>query len=231
MMELHEYPDRDMLSLALAKRLAADLRAALGRRERALFVVPGGNTPGPVFDMLTALALDWGRVDIVLSDERWVSVDHPRSNSALVRARLIQGKGTAARLIPLHPDMLAPVPERRPDAAMLARLTEGLAPALPVDVALLGMGADGHIASLFPDAPELAAALAADAPPIMAITPPGQPETRVTLTAPVLSAAFVTHLVITGDEKLAALRAARGADPMAHPVAAFLGGALVHWAP
>ncbi|MGY6536209.1 MAG: 6-phosphogluconolactonase [Pararhodobacter sp.] len=224
-MTLHEYPDADMLALALAKRLAADLRAALERRERALFVVPGGNSPGPVFDMLAAASLDWGRVDLVLSDERWVPRDHPRSNSALVNRRLMRGKPAAARMIPLHLD--APVP----DAAVVAQLARGLAPALPVDVALLGMGGDGHTASLFPGAPELAAALATDAPPVLATNPPGQPEPRVTLTAPVLGGAFVTHILITGPEKRKALEAARNADPMLHPVAAFLGTAQVHWAP
>lgn len=224
-MTLHEYPDAEMLALALAKRLAADLRAALERRERALFVVPGGSTPGPVFDMLAAASLDWARVDLVLSDERWVPGDHPRSNSALVRGRLMQGNPAAARMIPLYLD--APTP----DAAVLAQLAEGLAPALPVDVALLGMGDDGHTASLFPGAPELAAALASDAPPMLATTPPGQPETRVTLTAPVLAGAFVTHILITGSEKRKALENARNADPMLHPVAVFLGAAQVHWAP
>ncbi len=223
-MDMHEYPDADMLALALAKRLAADLRAALDRRERALFVVPGGSTPGPVFDILCDLALDWGRVDLVLSDERWVSGDHPRSNTALLRGRLMQGKAAAARLIPLHLDRPAP------DAQAVAALIDGLSAALPVDVALLGMGVDGHTASLFPGAPELDAALADDAPPVMAITAPGQPEQRVTLTAPVLSGAFVTHLVVTGEDKLDALKAAKGADPMAQPVARFLGEAQVHWA-
>ena len=224
-MDWHDYPDTEMLALALAKRLAADLRSALDRRERALFVVPGGSTPGPVFDILCDLALDWGRVDLVLSDERWVPGDHPRSNTALLRGRLMQGKAAAARLIPLYLDRPAP------DAQALADLAAGLSAALPVDVALLGMGADGHTASLFPGAPELAAALDAGAPPVLALTPPGQPETRVSLTAPVLSSAFVTHLVITGAEKQAVLKGANGTDPMDCPVAAFLGGAQVHWAP
>ena len=161
----------------------------------------------------------------MLSDERWVPGDHPRSNSALLRGRLLQGKAAAARLIPLHLDRPAP------DRQAVADLIDGLSPALPVDVALLGMGTDGHTASLFPGAPELATALAEDAPPVMAITAPGQPEPRVTLTAPVLSAAFVTHLVITGEDKRSALKTAKGADPMAQPVAGFLGAAQVHWAP
>ena len=83
-----------------------------------------------------------------------------------------------------------------------------VAAALPIDVLVLGMGADMHTASLFPGAPELPAALAADAPALVAIHPPGQPEARLTLTAPVLRGASVIHILITGPDKLAALETA-----------------------
>jgi 6-phosphogluconolactonase len=86
---------------------------------------------------------------------------------------------------------------------------------LPIDVLVLGMGDDMHTASLFPGAPELAAALADDAPEILEIHPPSQPEARLTLTAPVLRAASVIHILITGAGKLAALETALAGGPLA----------------
>lgn len=222
-MELNEYIDADMMMIALAGALSRDLRAALGRRERALFCVPGGTTPGPVFDLLTAVELDWSRVDIVLSDERWVPEDHPRSNAALVRRHLLQGPAAHARLIPMWRPGLDP-------AAAAEALSAELAPLLPLDVALLGMGADMHTASLFPGAPRLDLALADDAPVVMAMEVPGQPETRLSLTAPVLRKAFALHLLLTGAQKRAALEHAEGADPLDAPVGALLDQAIVHWA-
>jgi 6-phosphogluconolactonase len=98
-----------------------------------------------------------------------------------------------------------------------------VAAALPIDVAVLGMGTDMHTASLFPGAPELADALAEDAPEILEVHPPGQPEARLTLTARVLRAASVIHILITGADKLAALEQALADGPVAEaPVRAVL---------
>ncbi len=223
MMELIEYADSDMLMLSLASALSRDLRAALARRERAVFCVPGGTTPGPVFDMLAAVELDWARVDVILSDERWVDEGNARSNAALVRARLLQNRAAAARLHPYW----RPTP--RPEDSIDA-LNAEIGALLPIDVALLGMGADGHVASLFPDAPELEAALRDDAPPLMVMHPESQPEARLTLTRPALRGAFELHIVITGDQKRAVLDRAEDAEARDLPVAAVLGSATVHWA-
>lgn len=222
-MEFIEYPDRDMLMLRVAQRLASELGAALRNHDRATLCVPGGSTPGPVFDTLSGVELDWSRVDVVLGDERWVPEDHPRSNTRLLRARLFQNHAAQAHLIPIYRD--APTPEEALDA-----LTDGLRPALPLSVALLGMGADMHTASLFPGADNLAAALAPDAPPLMAMRADGAGEPRITLTAPVLTGAMHLHILITGPEKRAALERARGLKPGEAPVAAVLRNATVHWA-
>ncbi len=222
-MDLQEYPDQDMMCLALADRLSSDLRRALGRRERVLFVVPGGSTPGPVFDILSDIDLEWDRIDILPSDERWVAEDDPRSNAGLLRRRLLTGKAAAARLIPLW------LPDRTPEEA-LADLTASLEPLLPIDVALLGMGTDLHTASLFPQADRLDEALASDAPPLLPIRAPAAPEPRISLTLPVLKDAFAIHILITGPEKRAALEKA-GEHALAEaPVTGLLGDAQVHWA-
>jgi 6-phosphogluconolactonase len=110
-------------------------------------------------------------VQVLLNDERWVPEDSPRSNTRLLRERLLVGRA-AANLVALHLD--APEPEDR---------WTGIAPHLPISVLLLGMGADMHTASLFPGADRLEEALAPGAPAVMALRAPGAPEPRITLTA------------------------------------------------
>ena len=223
-MELIEYPDREMLAMGLADRLAGALRACLARHDRASFCVPGGSSPGETFATLAGTPLDWDRVDVLLGDERWVAPDDPRSNTRLLRETLLTDRAAAAQVIP----MLA---EDDDPEAGAARLAPGVEPALPLSLLLLGMGADGHTASLFPDDPHLARALAPDAPTVLAVRTPSQPEPRVTLSARVLRDAMETHLLIMGDEKRAVLADAREASPEEMPVAAVLRDATVHWAP
>lgn len=222
-MRLVEYPDREALALGLADRLAADLGAALAANDRVSLAVPGGTTPGPLFDLLASVALDWGRVTVIPTDERRVPADSPRANSRLIRQRLLVGPAAAARLLPLEAADDGPDPDL---AALAARVAEHL----PLSVLLLGMGEDGHVASLFPGADRLAAALAPDAPPVLALAAPAAPEPRLTLTAPVLQGALVTHLMIAGEPKRAMLERARGLEPEAAPVRIVLGSATVHWA-
>lgn len=223
-MDFVEYLDGDMQALALARRIVSDLRAALARRERAVLAVPGGSTPGPVFDLLGGLDLDWGRVDILPTDERWVPPQDPRSNARLIRGRLMTEGAAAARLVPLWTDA------ETPEAGLVA-VTDAVAAVLPVDVAVLGMGADGHVASLFPGGDHLAAALDKGAPPVLPMRAPAAPEPRITLTLPVLRDAFALHILITSDEKRAVIEGAKGRDPAELPVAALLEQASVHWAP
>ncbi|MEM6588720.1 MAG: 6-phosphogluconolactonase [Pseudomonadota bacterium] len=222
-MRFHDYADADMLALRLADQLASDLRQALEMKDSVLFVVPGGTTPGPVFDTISAVEMDWARVRVCLSDERWVPGDHPRSNTTLVRERLLTGPAEAAQLVPLYLDGATP-------HEAIDRLTLALGPELPIDVCLLGMGADMHTASLFPGAPGLAAAIGPDAPLLSVQTPDTQPEPRITLSAPALRDAVALHVVITGAEKREALERAQGMSPQDAPIAALLDRAEVHWA-
>lgn len=222
-MNFQEYPDREMLALDLCDRLASELGGALRRKERVSFAVPGGTSPGPIFDALTAVRLDWDRVDILLTDERWVPETSERSNTRLVRERLLQGNAAAATFLPLVADTETP-------EEALEGLSEGLKPHLPIDVLVLGMGTDMHVASLFPGADQLEAALAPNAPVLMAMRAPDVPEPRITLTAPVLRGAMSTHLVIMGGEKRAVLENAQGRKPIDAPVAVVLDEAVVHWA-
>jgi 6-phosphogluconolactonase len=223
-MDFVEYADRELMAIDLANKLAGALRAALARSERVLFAVPGGSTPGPVFDALCAARIDWASVDVLLTDERWVRPDHPRSNTRLVRERLLVERAAAATLLPMYQ------PTDTPEEAV-ARVTEAIAPHLPISVLLLGMGDDGHVASLFPGTEGLAAALAEDAPPVMALRPPEAEEPRLTLTRPVLDGALSKHLAIVGETKRAVLERAQRRTEAEAPVRAVLGGLTVHWAP
>ncbi len=222
-MNLQDYPDRDFLFLKLADILAGELADVLRREGRATFSVPGGTTPGPVFDTLAGVELDWARVTLVLNDERWVPEDSPRSNTGLLRRRLLTGPAAAARLIPLY--ALADRPED-----VLDRMSADLAPHLPLSVLLLGMGTDMHTASLFPGADRLAEALAPDAPPLMALRADAAGEPRITLTAPVLRGAIRTHVLVTGPEKRAALERAQHLSPAEAPIRLVLDHATIHWA-
>ena len=222
-MKLETYPDREFLMLGLANVIAGQLADFLRREGKATLSVPGGTTPGPIFDTLSGVDLDWANVAVVLNDERWVPESSERSNTRLVRERLLRGRAAQARLLPLY------APAEQPEK-MLAALEDGLKPYLPISVLLLGMGTDMHTASLFPGADRLEEALSASAPILLPMRAEAAGEPRITLTAPVLRGAFNIHVLITGAEKRAALERAIGLTPMEAPVRAVLDNATVHWA-
>lgn len=221
-MEFKEYPDSEMMMIDLANELAGDLENALLTHDRVSFAVPGGTTPGPVFDTLSGVDLHWDRIDVMLTDERWVPEISDRSNTRLLRNRLLVDKAASANLIPLYAD--APTPEDK-----LPDLAAALDPIMPISVMLLGMGADMHTASIFPEADQLDHALNGS-DNLVAMRAPGAPEPRITLSAKVLKGAMARHIVIIGDEKRDALEKARHLTPIEAPVAAVLAGATVHWA-
>jgi 6-phosphogluconolactonase len=222
-MNLETYPDREMMMLSVADKIAGQLGEFLRRDGHATLSVPGGTTPGPIFDTLSGVDLDWANVAVVLNDERWVPESSDRSNTRLVRERLIRGKAAQARLVPLYAP--ADTPEE-----MLEALSDGVRPHLPISVLLLGMGTDMHTASLFPGADKLDEALSANAPILMALRADAAGEPRITLTAPVLKGAYNIHILITGAEKRAAVERAAGLSPKDAPVRAVLDNATVHWA-
>ncbi|WP_374395756.1 6-phosphogluconolactonase [Tabrizicola sp.] len=222
-MKLETYPDREFLMLGLANTIAGQLADFLRREGKATLSVPGGTTPGPIFDTLSGVDLDWANVAVVLNDERWVPESSERSNTRLLRERLLRGKAAQARLVPLY------APAEQPEE-MLAALEDGLKPHLPISVLLLGMGTDMHTASLFPGADRLEEALSATAPILLPMRAEAAGEPRITLTAPVLRGAFNIHVLITGAEKRAALERAMALSPMEAPVRAVLDNATVHWA-
>jgi len=218
-----DYPDSEMLAIDLANILTGELKSHLQHHDTASFAVPGGSTPGPIFDALCAAELDWDRVHVFPTDERWVAQDHMRSNARLITERLLTARAASATFLPLY------APTDTPED-ILPEIEALLAPELPISVLLLGMGADMHTASLFPGAAGLAEALSPQAPILSVLRSDAVPEPRVSLSARVLDGAISKHLVITGAEKRAALDRAMSLPPEEAPVQAVLAGTTVHWA-
>lgn len=192
-----KYDSRADLFKGLADVVEAQLRAALTQNGRATLAVPGGTTPAPFFEHLRHADLDWANVTVLLTDERFVPETSDRSNTRLLRENLLQDRASKAVLVPLYQP--ADTPED-----VLTNLQSGVSAVLPLDVCVLGMGADMHTASIFPEADLLAEALADDAPVVLPMRAPNAPEPRLTLTAPVLRGAGNVHILIAGAEKQAA---------------------------
>lgn len=218
---------------AAADRIAAAIEAALARRGEAVISVCGGATPGPVYDRLAGADLDWAKVTVLLSDERWVDPASPDSNERLVRERLLRGDAGRARFIGLRTEAESPEKAGRLLGGRLER-----AAAAP-DIGLLGVGTDGHTASLFPDADGGAAALDPDgAAPARAVTVRGAAAgaaQRLTLTLPVLARHRELIFLTKGDDKkpLAEALASGEADP-GWPAARLIAAApasRIFWAP
>ncbi|WP_293574282.1 6-phosphogluconolactonase [Phaeobacter sp.] len=223
-MNISEYADRDMLAIDVANQLAGDLKTHLLHHDRASFAVAGGTTPAPIFDDLCAADIEWDRVQVMATDERWVAPDHDRSNARMIRDRLLVERASAATFLPFYRAGQAP-------ENALAELAAEVDADLPLSVVLLGMGDDMHTASLFPGVAGLDAALASDAPLLAVMRPDSQPEPRISLTARVLDAAIAKHLVIFGDRKREALERALTLPPEEAPIQAVLSEMTVHWAP
>lgn len=223
-MKISEYPDRDMLAIDVASAIAGDLEMHLLHHDTAALAVAGGTSPAPIFDDLCAANLDWSRVHVMATDERWVPMESERSNARLIRERLLTDRAAAAHFLPFH------VPAREPEE-VLAEVESQISPKLPLSVVLLGMGEDMHTASLFPGVVGLEQALAADAPILAVLRPDSQPEPRISLSAPVLDGALSKHLVIYGEAKKKALDKALSLPPEQAPIQAVLSEMTVHWAP
>ena len=203
---------------ALAEAIAGALASAIDVRERASLVVSGGRSPIGFFQCLRDAELAWSRVWITLADERWVPDDHPDSNAALVRQHLLQGAAAAAHFVPLWNGAATPAAAIAERTAALAQLPQ------PFDVVVLGMGEDGHTASLFPGAPGLAAALdPAGTALLAAIDPPAAPHPRLSLTLKALLGCRHIHLPLAGASKRAVYaRALAQCDPLQLPISSVL---------
>lgn len=209
MADWHCFTTQQAQAEALAAAVSRQVRQVIDERGLAVLALSGGRSPITFFNALRQQPLLWRQVVVTLVDERIVPPEHPQSNARLLYEHLLRGKAAESRFIPLvtQPD--------EPEQDLL-RLNQVLP---PLDVVVLGMGEDGHTASLFPCVPDVSEALSDDCPvSAMLFHPKAVMESRLSLTWPVLSRAGKVFLSIQGECKL---QVAKRADP-ALPVSRFL---------
>lgn len=198
------FESREAASIAAAERAVAALERRLEGQGEASIVVSGGTTPAEFLQDLSTRPLDWPNVHVLPSDERWVSADHDDSNEAMIRRTLLAGEAADATLHGLY-SAEQNVDERCEDIGIAFKTLP-----FPFAFVLLGMGADGHFASLFPDADNLAAGLDPDnASLCMPVRTAASPHARISLTLSALARSDEIVLLIFGDEKWQTLQAAK----------------------
>jgi 6-phosphogluconolactonase len=223
----------DAMHEALAQEIVLRLTAAVARAGRASMVASGGTTPGATFDALARSNMPWQDVEITLSDDRWIDAGSDRSNEKLIRSRLLVANAAAARFVPLRTGHAhACEAEGVVDNAVRAMHR-------PFDVVMLGMGIDGHVASLVPGANGLARAMDVSEPAMVrAIEPANFADIgeRMTLTLRALLDSRWTVLLIRGPAKLKTYEhALKDGNVLATPARGLLKTAgcpvSVYWAP
>lgn len=232
----HLFETRAAMIAALQAECESALRDAIEARGEATFMVSGGSTPEPLYKALSHVDLAWQSVYVALVDERWVDFDHEKSNEAFTVKHLIQHKAAAANLVGMKNSAETAVDGLSDCENAYQQLAQ------PFDITILGMGSDGHTASLFPHAEGLDAALNPSSDQLCAAITAKQSEVtgsiveRMTLSLAGLLRSKSLVLLITGDEKLAVLRAAQaGADIKDMPIRAVLQQqqvpVAIYWAP
>jgi len=206
----------DHLAVDIARRLTEAVKA----RGVASLVVPGGSTPGRLFDALATQDAPWDKVQVTGTDERWLPHGHPDTHETLVRTRLLKGRAAQATYVSLKTASPTPAGAEPAVEAEISRMPR------PFDVTLIGMGDDGHFASLFPHASGLDGALEPHSPLLVASFhvphAAGSPD-RISLSLSALLDSRFLGILITGASKLATLeRAEAGDDAHEMPVRALL---------
>lgn len=224
----HLFDSAAALNEALADALCERLTRAVEHRGVASLVVSGGSTPRPLFDTLAQRPAPWPKIWVTLADERWVETNAPESNEALVRHHLLKGPAGAARFVGMkNSATTAEIGQTRCERA-LAEVPR------PFDAVVLGMGEDGHTASLFPGAAELAEGLADSDRLCLAVNPPNGPPARISLTLSALLRSRSVVLHIVGERKRAVYRRAVERGPIEElPIRGVLANSSVEvfWAP
>lgn len=196
--KINKFETREDWAKALAEKMAKQLKKSIDQKGCASMALSGGRSPAPLLDALSVADLDWSKVTVTLVDDRWVPLGSDRSNEALVRTHLLQNKAKAATFLGLTTDHTSPIDGLADVETRLKDLP------LPFSTLFLGLGEDGHTASLFPCAPakELAYGFAPDhGEKVCAIHPKSQPEARVTLTLPTILNSDHIALFICGEGK------------------------------
>ncbi|MCU0118863.1 6-phosphogluconolactonase [Pseudomonas sp. B2M1-30] len=222
----HPFKSPVLLAEGLALNVVKQLSEAIAARGNAVLVVSGGRSPVAFFQHLAKQELDWSKVVVTLADERWVPVEHADSNAGLLKQYLLKGPAAKAQFLSLY--------SAAANVEQAAEQADRLLGELPaIDVLVLGMGDDGHTASLFPDSPNLAEALADGSRRCWPMLAPSVPRQRLTMSRALLASARHKILSISGQSKLTTLNAAvAGDDVAAMPIRAFLQPTLeIYWCP
>ena len=198
--KLEVVSDATQLARACAERVAALIDLALDERDRAHIALSGGTTPAAAYRVLNKEHLPWNRVDVVLGDERWVPPTDPASNARMLWDTLLAagGPGADARFHPVPTELDSPDASVDAFEAYVRDLCPGDPPRF--DVMLLGLGDDGHTASLFPGTPAIQEHTR------LVTIGAGKGLERISLTAPVLSAARQVIFLVSGAAKRQALQ-------------------------
>ncbi|WP_158085755.1 6-phosphogluconolactonase [Henriciella aquimarina] len=213
-MEFHAFGNKETFETEAADWIEARLADALSRRGKATLFCSGGSTPGPIYESLSAVDLDWANITVGLADERWVDETHDESNAALVRSTLLQNKAAKAPFLPMKTDSETAFGAE----TELEKIYGG--PSNVIDVLVLGMGQDGHTLSWFANAKGLGAAT--DPGNILSVAPINAPKSKVTgpvtermtLTYPVVARARSIILLLSGDRKKSVFESANPAHPV-----------------
>ncbi|WP_051310900.1 6-phosphogluconolactonase [Zooshikella ganghwensis] len=228
---LLSFNDSQKLVAALTDTVTDTLQSGLTRHSQATLVVSGGSTPIPLFNALAECNLNWANVSVTLADERWVDEHHADSNAQLVKKHLLQKKAFTAKFYGLKTPPVDADSGLDSCSKILKQLPQ------PFDVVILGMGNDGHTASLFPNTPTLQEGLNSTTPKLcLSCQPITAPHQRITLTYPVLAYAKLVILHIVGEDKLLTLQQALTTENQADmPIRAFLQDPsinfVVYWSP
>lgn len=203
-----QFDDEHAHSLALSQALQASLQDLLARQARVVLALSGGQSPRAMMALLSQADLDWSRVTVQWVDERLLTRHHPDSNSELIESVLLQNQAAQAQW---HNCLPRPQGEARvlDDAEQQAVLQAALMAYQTPDVVVLGMGMDGHTASLFADAPQFAAAMDRhQAQPLMIVEPPSAPYARISMTLAAILQAKTLYIAAYGAQKQALLQQA-----------------------
>jgi 6-phosphogluconolactonase len=227
------FADHEKMTAALLAEVAARLAQGIGSRRRASLIAAGGTTPLALYAELCRAELDWSKVDVSLTDERWISPSLDGSNEKLMRKHLFRERAASAHFVPFMTEHATP-DEAEPSVHRALGEMER-----PFDVTLLGMGADGHMASLCPFADGLAAALDPSDPALVRAVRPrnlASAGERLSLSLRAILSSRAIVLVLRGAQKLGALREAQaGEDVLEMPVRAVLhqqtAPLQIFWAP
>ncbi len=221
--EIKQFLSRDELFEAVAKRCEVQLNKSIQENGQASFIIPGGTTPAPAFKKLANGNLDWKNITVAQSDERWVEADHPQSNQGLTAKTLLIDNAKSAGYVAMKNSATST------EKGLVECNNSYKTLASPFSVTMLGMGLDGHIASLFPGSKEINHGLDLSNPDLcIAIDAngcdvAGDYPNRMSLTMSAIIKSELIILLVTGQEKLEVIQNAQTKNqPLIQPVAAIL---------